>query len=395
MENRIMFHVVLRILLVHRATNSTKCMCAYSMHRLMYVYKRPCITSAEKTVTVFYPYEGKLNAELAMKPGDVIAVDNWTASDNWARGTLKGKTGLFYKPFVKPSSDIPSPNDCKLKKVRGKPTGYEVCYRGREYVLKEKLDEVECIICQELADNAHQTSCCGNTVCLQCANKWKRTSNSCPQCRKKPLEIIADPKTQRRITGATAYCPNYHFDCNWVGGFGRVTQHLDDDCEFEGKECPHLQCNNIVPKKFLKYHTSKLCLSRPVACPCCGKERATTFSFFRSFFSSTLTYHDIITDHHHKCYDWPARCPNSCDPYLTLTRSTVDTHVAKECPETLVDCKFAEVGCQVRRKRKDMPGHVKDALSDHMTAMFEELMKLKHENEELKRELKQSQTRKK
>ena len=46
---------------------------------------------------------------------------------------------------------------------------------------------------------------------------------------------------------------------------------------------------------------------------------------------------------------------------------------------------FAEVGCQARRKRKDMPGHVKDALSDHMTAMFEELMKLKHENEELKR----------
>ena len=69
--------------------------------------------------------------------------------------------------------------------------------------------------------------------------------------------------------------------------------------------------------------------------------------------------------------------------------------MAKECPETLVDCRFAEVGCKVRRKRKDMPQHMKDALSDHVTAMFEDHMKLKHENEELKRELKQSQTRKK
>ena len=50
------------------------------------------------------------------------------------------------------------------------------------------------------------------------------------------------------------------------------------------------------------------------------------------------------------------------------------------------------LGCQVRRKRKDMPGHMKDALLEHMTAMFEELMKLKHENEELKKVLKRSQT---
>ena len=354
------------------------------------MYLCPCITSAEKTVTVIYPYNGKLKDELALKPGDVITVDDWAASDNWARGTLNGKTGLFYKHFVKLSSEVRSPNDCKLKKVRVKPMGYEACYRGREYVLKEKLEEVECIICHELADNAHQTSCCGNTICLQCGNKWKKTSNSCPQCRKEPLEIIADPKTQRRITGATAYCPNYHFGCNWIGGFGQVTQHLDDDCEFEGKECPHWQCEEVVPKKLLEFHTSNLCLWRREVCPCCEsrKERLSYLPKHRRTFLPT-TYHRIIEDHYWDCPNWPARCPNSCDPYLTLTQSTVDTHVAKECPETLLDCTFAEVGCQVKRKRKDMPGHVRDALLDHVTAMFEDHMKLKRENEELKRELNQ------
>ena len=262
---------------------------------------------ADKTFTIIFPYNGKMNDELAMKPGDVITVNDWTASKDWAKGTLNGKTGLFYKHFVKPSSDVPSPNNCKLKKVRGKPNGHEACYRGREYVLKEKLDEVECIICHELADNAHQTSCCGNTVCLQCAIKWKKTSNSCPQCRKQPLEIVVDPKTQRRITGATVYCPNYHFGCNWVDGFGRVTQHLDLDCEFEGKECPHPRCEEVVPKKLLERHTSNLCLWRCEVCPCCGIA-VIDYDIFTSFSHSrsSLTYHDIITDHHHKCLDWPA-----------------------------------------------------------------------------------------
>ena len=61
----------------------------------------------------------------------------------------------------------------------------------------------------------------------------------------------------------------------------------------------------------------------------------------------------------------------------------------EECPNGLADCKFAQVGCKERRRRKDIPGHMKDALSDHMTAMFEDYMKLKRENEELKSELNQ------
>ena len=346
-----------------------------------------CILFAETTVTVLFPYDGELEDDLAMKPGDVITVDDWDVSEDWARGTLNDKTGLFYKAFTKPSSEVLSPSDLKLKKVRGKPQGYEAYYRGREYILKEKLDEVECIICQEVADNAHQTSCCGNTVCLQCANKWKQRSNSCSQCRKQPLRIIEDPKTQRRITGATVYCPNYHFGCSWVNGFGRVAQHLAADCEFEGKKCPHSECNEVVPKKLLESHTSKVCLWRHAVCPCCGKNY-TVRSCKDLWLPVQLTYHDIITDHRHNCHLWPARCPNSCDPYLTLGRLRVYKHV-EECPQTVIDCKFAGMGCKERRKRKDMPGHMKDAVSDHLTALFEDYTRLKHENAQQKRELNQ------
>ena len=101
----------------------------------------------------------------------------------------------------------PSPDDLKLKEVHSKSLGYEACYKRREYIFKENLNEMECIICQDVISSAHQTSCCGNTVCLQCASKWKERSNSCPQCRKQPFMIIKDPRMQHQITGATVYCP--------------------------------------------------------------------------------------------------------------------------------------------------------------------------------------------
>ena len=328
-----------------------------------------------------------------MKPGDVITVDDWNVSDDWARGTLNGKTGLFYKTFTKPSSEVPSPDDLKLKEVCGKPKGYEVTYQGREYTLKEKLDEVECIICHELADNFHQTSCCGNTVCLQCTNDWKKRNDSCPQCREQPLEVIEDPKTQHRITGATVYCPNYHFGCDWVDGFERVSQHLVTDCSYEMKKCPNVQCEVTVPKEHLVTHQNRLCLWRDDECPFSGH-------FIRSeIFSScdhiSRSYHDVITDHHHECPKWPTRCPNSCDPYLTLTRSTVDGHVKEECPETAIECTFAEVGCKKKVSRRNMPCHMQEAMSDHMAAMFADYMTLKSENAQLKEEVHQLKTQKK
>ena len=345
-------------------------------------------------MTVIFPYDGKLKDDLTMKPGNVITVYDWNVSNDWARGRLNGKTGLFFKAFTQPSSKVPSPNSLKLKEVRGKPHGYDTYYQERGYILKEKLDEVECIICHEMADNAHQTSCCGNTICLQCANKWKATSNSCPHCRKPPLEVIVDPKTQRRITGATVYCPNYHFGCKWVDCFGRVAQHLAADCEFERKKCPNPQCTDKIPKKFLEAHVSKLCMWRCETCPCCGRGKVPKGgSWFMRAISSSFTYHGVITDHHRECPNWPARCPNLCKPYLTLTQSSVDRHVKVECPETLIDCKFAEVGCKEKMKRKDLPGHMQDTVSDHVTAMFDELMKMKHENVELKNELSQLKAR--
>ena len=107
-----------------------------------------------------------------------------------------------------------------------------------------------------------------NAVACSVPISGRKTSNSCPQCRKQPLEIVVDPRIQRRITGATVHCPNCHFDCNWVGGFGRVTQHLDDDCEFGGSAHIH-DVKKFVKHSFHENHAYDLCLWRDANCPCC------------------------------------------------------------------------------------------------------------------------------
>ena len=331
----------------------------------------------EKTVTVIFPYNGKLEGELDIVPCDIITVDDWDVSDDWAKGTLNGKTGLFFKAFVKPSSEVPSPDNLKLEEVRGKPEGYEATYRGKEYVLKEKLEDVECVVCREVAHELRQTSCCGKTICLGCAETWKKTrtsgtSGSCPECRE-DFDAIKDPRTQRRLTGTSVHCPMYSLGCDWVGGFGRVKQHAKNECPFEMVKCTDVNCKEKVPRRFLELHKTQLCQKRSVACPSC--DLATRPGLLNPL---PLRYSDIITKHWLECPMWPTRCPDACDPYLTLTRCELASHM-KKCSKARIECKFARVGCKMRVKEEEMDEHLRDAKDEHLTAVFEKYTKAKED----------------
>ena len=334
---------------------------------------------AETTVTVIFPYDGKLEDDLDMKPGDVITVDNWDASDDWARGTLNDKPGLFYKTFVKPSSEVPSPDELKLKEVRSKPEGYEATYRGKVYTLQEKLEDAECIVCRELAHELRQTSCCGKTICSGCAETWKKTKNSggsgasCPQCREESFDAIKDPRTLRRLTGTTVHCPMYSLGCDWVGSFGRVEQHAKNECPFEMVKCADVNCKKKVPRCFLDLHKTQLCQKRSMACPSCDLN--TRPGLLNPL---PLRYSDVITKHWLECPMWPTRCPDACDPYLTLTRCELASHLRK-CSEARIECKFAEAGCRARVKEEEMDEHLRDAKDEHLATAFERYMKAKED----------------
>ena len=65
----------------------------------------------------------------------------------------------------------------------------------------------------------------------------------------------------------------------------------------------------------------------------------------------------------------------------------------EECPESVVACTFAEVGCEMKVKRKVLLQHIQEAMADHMTAMFDELVKVKQENARLATEVNRLRSR--
>jgi FtsZ-binding cell division protein ZapB len=73
------------------------------------------------------------------------------------------------------------------------------------------------------------------------------------------------------------------------------------------------------------------------------------------------------------------RCPNHCDTEEKLTRSTLQDHIDNNCPEQVSSCQFAEAGCAVRVKRKEMTDHIQQSVGEHMSYMMDAYMKLKEE----------------
>ena len=241
-----------------------------------------------------------------------------------------------------------------------------VSFKEISYSIEDQPgDELECIICKNLADNPHQSKCCGHTMCYSCADKWGERNNSCPQCRESPLEIAVDTHTKRHISSLTVYCTHYKSGCEWKGSFNTVRDHLSEDCPYEEVECENDGCTRSIERRYLPEHMDEECSMRIVECPCCKDD--------------DLTYHELVNVHNKECPDWPMRCPNHCNTESgkDLTRSTLQDHFENNCPEQVISCQFAEAGCTVRMKRKDMADHIQQSVGEHMTAMMSDYMTLK------------------
>ena len=327
-----------------------------------------------ETVKVLYPYDAQLEDELTIEPGDIIEVEN--KCGKWWRGKIMGKSqpaGLFYEEFVRPY----------FPQVPREHLGYPVMFKEESYYTTEKPgSDLECIICQGLASDAHQMGCCGHTVCSTCGRTWKGQKNSCPYCRKSPLLLVPDARNKRYIAGLNLYCSNYDVGCDWRGSLRDIHVHLRDVCQFAIVKCKHA-CSEKVQRRNLQDHERNKCpMITVICCPCCKGSRITTCKNYldensRNYLLSSLwdkhepiTYHVLISTHYKHCPSWPMRCPNHCGAVEELTRSTLQEHIDYNCPEQVISCQFAEAGCTVRVKRKEMVvhiqlNHVLDLLSDN------------------------------
>ena len=160
--------------------------------------------------------------------------------------------------------------------------------------------------------------------------------------------------------------------CEWKGSFNTVRDHLSEDCLYEDVECENDGCTEKLQRRYLAEHMDEECSMRIVECPRCKDD--------------DLPYHQLVNAHYKECPDWPMRCPNHCstESEKDLTRSTLQDHLEDNCPEQVISCQFAEAGCTVRVKRKEMADHIQQSVEEHMTAMMSDYMRLKKDHTELR-----------
>ena len=358
-----------------------------------YTCRKPYSFRSVRTISrtyfyeVTYPYDAELSDEVTIRPGDLIEVDVDEKHEVslWLRGrkrdhackrgssdSFRLSEGYFYRAFTAQARTSSSSVVFGVSCV-STPKQTEFSYKEKTYFAVETPSkELECIICKNLADEPHQTGCCGHTVCFKCADGWRERNNSCPNCREAPLDLAKDTRTKRFINSLTVYCSHYESGCEWKGSISELQSHLQNNCVYEDIPCGNEGCSMKVMRRNIDDHMKKTCSMRRQPCPCC---------------QVMFTYSKIITTHYKNCPSWPMRCPNHCGTdEEKLTRSTLQDHIGNNCPEQVISCQFAEAGCTVRVKRKEMANHIQKAVGEHMTAMMSDYVKVKREHDNLRKD---------
>ena len=193
----------------------------------------------------------------------------------------------------------------------------------KEYdFVEEPPPEYFCPVTYELLSDPQQTRCCGNLLSGEVVSRLQREGKACPLCSNPSFTVTDDKHFKRKANELKVRCPHKRNGCEWVGELGNSDQH-----------------SNSCPK-------------RPWQCKHCDFEGI----------------YDVGTsDHLPNCTKYPEPCPNRCD-IGTVPRYDMGKHLT-QCPLQLVECEFAQAGCQVRLPRRVLARHVEEEGQRHLLSM--------------------------
>ena len=274
------------------------------------------------------------------------------------------------------------------------------------YVFVDPLPEkYNCGICKNLLSQPHVTECCGQHFCEDCLKKsasqntkqqqhsWgdrflipqrqrsgpqqmqqafglfsqahsfqcrEHQKSNCPHCRQNNFHHIRYLPFKREIDGLKVVCPRKSSGCNVHVAYGNRVDH-DKTCGYIRVPCTN-KCGKIVFKKDLQSHTRNDCTLRQTACKACGK---------------IGTYKEIESlGHSSVCPEVWVKCANPCG--ARFKRKATRSHDLV-CLEATVDCQFAEAGCTVKPKRKDLESHLDANMKQHLSQLMTAHVKIKQE----------------
>ena len=186
--------------------------------------------------------------------------------------------------------------------------------------VEEPDQDCLCPVSLELLLDPCQTSCCGQHISKQAADRLIRERKPCPMCKEGGFTAQPDKFFKRKfINTLKVRCPHKQNGCDWVGELGDLNNH------------------------------STSCPKRPWKCQYCDLD--STF--------------DIGTNEHTPtCAQYPLPCPNQCE-IGTVPRCDAEKHLLV-CPLQMVECEFANVGCEVKVPRRDLTRHTTENAQHHL-----------------------------
>ena len=234
-----------------------------------------------------------------------------------------------------------------------------------------KLLELECPIClQVMLNDPHLVSCCGHHFCGPCIKEVQEAKQLCPLCKRRRYQAMFDKNIQRSINGLHVYCINNKEGCKWKGELKDLSSHLQHECQYVRVHCKHQHCTFVDQRYTVKTHERKHCPYRPYTCEHCG-------------YKDSFGYITVI--HYSSCYQYPVHCPNNCKQEK-IPRYQLEDHLDTFCPFRLVECEFSWAGCEVKRRRHEIPRHCSENLQKHLSLVTKACKELKRENQLLNKE---------
>lgn len=216
--------------------------------------------------------------------------------------------------------------------------------------------EFKCPICLLIMkDPCLPVTCkCGTNFCKTCIDPIYETNKRCPICNESFSSIAPNVALKRTIDGKQVYCTYKRDGCRWRGELRRLHAHLVDastpianNCQYYPEPC--MLCNVPIRRKCMFDHRNFECPKRTYYCDYCK-------------YSSDYT--DVIENHIPNCDFAPVSCSNvGCK--AQMLRKDLSEHISV-CPETVVWCAFASVGCDVFVPRKELHSHYERKMPFHM-----------------------------
>ena len=208
---------------------------------------------------------------------------------------------------------------CTSKEVTESKKGVPKAELDFDFVEQPDQD-LYCPVTLEILLEPHQTDCCGQHISEKAANRIIKDGKPCPMCKDDHFTTRRDKYFKRNtINKLRVYCLHKKSGCEWTGELGDLNNH------------------------------STSCPKRPWKCQYCGLESTD----------------DVGTNEHTpNCAQYPLPCPNQCE-IGTVPRCDAEKHLLV-CPLQLVECEFANVGCEVKVPRRDLTRHMTENAQHHL-----------------------------